>query len=404
MAGKRAFLLAGMLVLCLPSVFAQAVSISQGSPPHEQRFFIDREGEQARFIQRLVWEEARYALRYVVIVQRLGQDGYYHELERASVYENFIDVSLYAGRYRFKVEVYDLVDEFAFSTEWQSFEILRALQPALTGFSPGRFFLDTDDVWELTLRGENLLPESVFYLVRGDIRIMPRWHTGDGESALLVFEMGSLVPGEFYVYVRNSGGLDTQLGTFAITFQRPFDLNISVGFAPIVPLYGFLFNDFSFNNFTVEAPFPDSFYALGAVARINFIPVKRLWGYLGVELSSSLTVLEHPGEHFTASTFFLNTHLGLLYQRYFFRRNFALNLTLGAGITTLMNFHYTYPGGHQTDSKTVHYPSVIAGLSVKWFFFSPFFVNAGVDFIHVFSPEEPMPGFIRPSLGVGVRL
>ena len=404
MAGKRAFLLAGMLALCFSPAFVQALTVTQGGLMQGQRFFIDREGEEARFIQRLIWEESMYALRYLVIVQRLEDDGYYREAERASVYENFIDVSLYAGSYRFRVEVFDLVDEFAFSTDWQYFEILRALQPELSGFSPDRFLLDADEVWELTLHGENLLPGSVFYLVRGDIRIMPRRHTSDGTSALLVFEMGSLIPGEYYVYVRNPGGLDTRLGTFAIAFQRPFDLNISLGFAPLVPLYGFLFNDFTLNNFTVDAPFPDSFYALGAVTRISFIPFKRVWGYLGLELSSSLTILEHERAYFTANTFFLNAHLGLLYQRYFFERNFAFNLTLGAGVTSLMNFHYTYPVGPQTESKTAHYISAIAGLSVKAFFFSPFFISAGVDFIHVFSPEQPMPGVIRPFVAAGVRL
>jgi len=402
MAGKGVPLFLGMFVLCLSPAFAQLAALAPG--PQGQGFFIDREGEEARFIQRLIWEEAVYALRYVVIVEQLEPDGSSSEVFRASVSGNFIDISLHAGQYRFRIEVYDLVDEFAFSTEWQYFEILRALQPGLTGFSPEAFFLDTDEIWELTVHGENLLPDSIFYLVRGNVRIMPLRHTGEGDSATLVFDMGSLIPGQYYLYVINPGGLDTRLGTFAITFQRPFELNISLGFAPIVPLYGFLFDDFTFNDYTVVAPFPDSFYVLSAIARINVIPFKWTWGQLGVELSSSLTMLEHQREHHTANTFFLNTHLSLLYQRYFFRRNFAFNLIVGAGITTLFDFHYTYPIGPQTESKTPHYVSAIAGISVKGFFLSPFFISAGVDFIHIFSPEGSMPGFIRPSIGIGVRL
>ena len=404
MADKRAFFLLGIFALCLSPAFAQLAANTPGDPFQGQRFFIDREGDEIFFIQRLIWEEAVYALRYVVIVEQPEQDGSYSEVFRASIEENFIDVSLNAGQYRFRVEVYDLVDEFAFSTEWEYFEILRALQPELTGFSPQAFFLDADEIWELTLRGENLLPEASFYLVRGDIRIMPRRHSGEGESAHLVFDMGTLIPGQYYIYVINPGGLNARLGTFAITFQRLFDLNISLGYAPIVPLYGFLWDDFSVNGYMIEAPFPGSFHALGAVARISFVPFKRIWGYLGAEISSSLAAFEHERPYYTTNAFFLNAHLSLLYQRYFFRRNFAFNIILGAGITTLLDFHYTYPTGQQTENQTTHYASVIAGFSVKGFFFSPFFVSAGVDFIHVFSPEGSMPGFIRPSLTVGVRL
>ena len=401
MAGKRAFVLLGIVALSLPPAFAQT---APGDPLQGQRFFIDREGDEVRFIQRLVWEEAAYAFRYAVIVEQQEHDGSYSEVFRGSTRENYIEVSLNAGRYRFRVEVFDLVDELAFSTEWQSFEIARAFQPELTGFSPPAFFLDTDQAWELILLGENLLPETDFYLVLGDVRIIPITHTVEGDSARLVFDLRSLIPGQYYIRAINPGGLDAVIGPFAITFQRPFDLNITLGFSPIVPLYGFLFHDFTFDGFTVPAPFPDSLYTLSGGVRINFVPFKRAWGQMGVELSSSLTAFEHQREHHAAHTFFFNTHVSFLYQRYFFRRNFALNLILGAGITTLVDFHFTYPVGSPTDGKTPLYVSAIAGISLKGFFFSPFFLSAGADFIHVFSPEGSMPGFIRPFVAVGIRL
>ena len=384
--------------MCLSPAFAQ---LAASTSPQEQSFFIDREGEEPRFIQRLFWEEAMYALRYAVIVEQLEQDGSYSEVFRASTSESFIDLPLYAGHYRFRVDVFDLVDEFAFSTEWQYFEILRAFQPRLTSFSPQAFLIDSTETWELNVRGENLLPESRFYLVRGNVRINPQRHTSEGDSATLVFYRASLGSGRYYLYVINPGGLDARLGTFVI--RRSIDLNISLGFAPIIPLYGFLFDDFTFLDYSVVAPFPDSFYALSAIARINFIPFKRTWGYMGAELSSSLSALEHQREHHTANAFFLNTHLSLLYQRYFFRRNVALNLIAGLGITTLFDFHYTYPAGPQTESMTPHYVSAIAGISVKGFFLNPFFISAGIDFIHIFSPEGSRPGFLRPSFALGVR-
>ncbi|MCL2374128.1 MAG: hypothetical protein FWC65_02685 [Treponema sp.] len=392
MADKRWFLIAGLLALCLYPVFGQS-------------FFIDRTGDEPRFIQRLAWEDAQYFLRYRVIVEQQAQDGSYREALRETVEENFIYVSLYPGWHRFRVEVYDLLDEMAFSTDWQNFYIAHALQPKLTDFAPRVFYLDDGDLrWEITLRGENLLPQSEFFLMRGNARIIPLSHTSEGDAAHLVFCARSLAAGEFEIMVINPGGLEAHAGTLAANFRRAFDLNISVGFAPIVPLYGFFWNDFTFQGSTVAAPFPAGFYPLGAAARISFIPFRRAWGNLGLDLSGSVAFLEHERTQRTAIAYLLNTHLSLMYQRYFLQRNFAYNIVVGAGITTLMNFHYTYAVGVQTGNRTPHYASALAGFSVMGFFLRPFYISAGADFIHIFSPEGSAPGFIRPSVAAGVRL
>ena len=430
----KVFLFAGMLTLSLSPVFAQAddtpvvgdtaagaavtgtaesagmggeTGDTAGGEPggdtgEQLNYYIDRSGDEPRFIQRLLWEEAELVMRYVVIVEHLKDDGSYGEVERVSVEQAFAEFSLIAGKYRYHLEVYDLLDELCFITEWHDFNIIRALQPELVSFSPQAFYLDEDVRWELTLRGQNLIPESEIYLVQGGAKIEPLSHTGEGVSSLLVFAGPSLIPGEYQIYVRNPGGLDTLLGTFAITNRKPFEFNISVGYAPTAPLYGYLFRD----SGGLEAPFIDRFYPLGAAAWISFIPIKRTWGYLGAEVSASFSYLVHEKEHYTSKSFFLNTHLNVLYQKYFFKRFLAFNARVGAGASTLLNYHYEYDKGPSTEDKTEWYPSILAGVSLTVFFRKPFYINAGADFIQMFSPPADgiMSGFVRPFATVGVNL
>ena len=403
MANKMRNFISVILLTCISlSAFAQAenpAAETAEAAPSEINYYIDYSEAEPRFIQRLIWEQSNFVYRYEVIVERQQNNGSFTEVERLSTEESFAEVSLPAGNYRYQINLFDLLDEYASTTRWREFEIIRALQPELAGFSPSNFYLDEEKNWVITLRGQNLLQRSEIFLVDGNRMIRAQSHTSEGNTSIAVFSPVSLSVGKFYVYVRNPGGLDTRLGTFTIANKKPFDMNISVGYAPIIPLYGYLFKDSD-----IEAPFPDSFYLLGAGAKISIVPFKRVWGNLGLEVSSSFTKLKHDFGSYTPEANALNTHLSFLYQLYFFEKFLALNVSLGAGAFTLMDFHYKYPVGNPTENITSAIPSAAAGLSFMIFVFKPFFINLGADFIHAFSVDSPMPGFITPFLHVGFQL
>ena len=413
METKKIFLLLILFPLCLYIVFAQTAqnvilpdeaddAQRAASLQEEANYYIDRSGNEPRFIQRLIWEEGRYVYRYEVVVEKLEQTGYI-EVDRVSVEVNYAEVSLTVGQYRYRVEVYDLFDELSSITPWWQFEIIRAIQPSLSSFNPRIFYLDEDEVWEISVRGQNLTSRSVFYLVQGSRRIHPVSVEIEGNSANLVFSGNSLVTGEYDIYAVNPGGLDAQQGPFTITNRKLTDLNISLGYSPIIPLYGFLFKDTP----EIQAPFTGAFYPLGISAKISFIPIKRVWGNFGIEASGSFAMLEQESEFYTAGAFLLDTHLNLLYQKYFFKRTFSVNIGIGAGFTSLLNLSYKFRLGSSTEDINSTYLSAAAGVSFSYFINRSFFINAGVDFIHVFSilaGDSPMPAFIRPFVGAGMQL
>jgi len=393
MVNKKLFLFMVFIFLGFCLIFAQEED--------DVNYFIDFSERDPRFIQRLIWEESEFVLRYVVIIEKREANGSFSHIDRISTEETFVEVSLAVGNYRYQVELYDLFDIYASTSAWREFEIIRALQPTLTGFSPSIFYLDEDEVWEITVRGRNLLPESDIYLIEGNRIIRPIRHTVDGNQSLLVFNGISLATGRYEVYVRNPGGLSTSLGTFTITNKKPFDINLSLGFAPVTPFYGYLFKDFG----ELDAPFPGEVYLMGAVFKANFIPFKRVWGSLGVEASAAISYFTHKHDTYSAYAFLLDTHLSFLYQYYFIRKYFAVNISVGAGFSTLLNFWYEYPQGPPYDEIPLHTrPSAIAGLSFSMFAFRPFYINFGADFVHIFSAEnDPWPGYLRPYIKAGIQ-
>ena len=367
----------------------------------ELNYYIDLSGKNPQFVQRIVWEMALYVSRYEVIVEERLEDGTYSEAGRESVTENFAEFSLSAGSYRYRIDVYDLLDEFSYSTEWLAFNVLPALQPVIKKISPRVFIMGKNDALELKLNGQNLLPESEYSLVQNDIFIIPESIISDEDSAVLLFPEDSLAPGKYSVFIRNPGGLTVQSGAFTIKNNKFTEWNLSLGYAPIFPLYGYLFKDSG-----LEAPFSGIIYPIGGVLRVGFIPFSFSFGNLGLEFSASLNYLKEEMDYYTTKAFLINSSLAILYQKYFLNETFSINANLGAGISALTNFHYEYLVGPSTENKNSVYPSVLVGFSFSYFFYKPFYLNAGMDFIHIFSPkgDGKMPGLIRPFVSVGMKI
>jgi hypothetical protein len=224
--------LAGLFFAGPPS-FAQEVqqdNFGQGN------YYIDSSEGEPRFIQRLMWEHTDYVLRYEVTVEKLSDNEEYVQIERYGTEENFAVFSLTAGSYRFHVDLYDLFDDLAYTTDWHEFEIIRALRPELISFTPQIFYLSAESERKIILRGHNLIPESEIYLVREDTVLGYIMHPmnidTDGDYAIIELYKALLVPGEYAIYVRNPGGMEAQLGTFKIATRPPANpIFTTVGFS-----------------------------------------------------------------------------------------------------------------------------------------------------------------------------
>ncbi|GHV75556.1 hypothetical protein AGMMS49942_03770 [Spirochaetia bacterium] len=377
--------------------------------PHDSgNFFIER---TQRFIQRLSWIQDEAVFRYEVTIEA-EQDGAYKGVVWESTKDNFLNVSLPPGRYRYQIGVYNFLDELEYTMDWVYFTVLNALQPTIHRFTPTEFFPGNWGPWRITVTGENIAAgaEGSLHPLDGSGQVIyPEKSEIEGTAARLTFSKKQLTPGLYEVYIRNPGGLEDSSGVFTVhppngraqngkesafkendSTTRP-DFIVSAGYAPLMPLYGELFREDAFIH-----PAPLGFTAKGGV-----LPLKRDWGYLGAELGASWNYLKEKKGEYTISAQVAEVQLGLLYQLRLPNPDLAFNFRLGAGIGILTDFHFEHADG-RNDTMAGMYLSLDAGVSFQWHIKEPFFIEAGVDFTHLTSPGDPsQPGYLQPVLNVG---
>jgi hypothetical protein len=417
MADKRPL----FFVLLLPFILLPGFLRGQElSPDAGGSYYIDRTEEEARFIQRLVWEKVDNVYRYEIAVEKQDSAGAYAEILRESRTENFIELSLASGLYRYRVTIYNLLNRPVGISDWIPFRVFPALQPELYSFT--QTFLpaeegDPQGGVEITLYGVNLVEGSearFLSLDSGGVPVAPLAWIPAGESARVVFDGEALRPGRYRVSIRNPGGLE---GFLEITVEpppvagpsvvspaepvsgstedsvprRPFDLSVSAGYAPLIPLHGYLFT-----------PFDDVFYPAGAFLRIEFVPLRQSWGDLGLELAPSWNMLKSDD---------ITVHIGALhlngtYHRRFPGQTMAFVFRLGAGVNPVYGMN---SGGQSSDSLFTWIASVNSGIAFRWYTrpvqnpeqtAGTFYVEIGVEYTHLFAADSPA-GYIRPSLGAG---
>lgn len=174
--------------------------------------------------------------------------------------------------------------------------------------------------------------------------------------------------------------------------QRP-DFIVSAGYAPLLPLYGALFQDDAFTS---------PFFPLGASIRLGLIPLKRSWGYVGAELGISWYTLKDEKERYTVSLHVPEAQLDLLYQLWLPKHTMAFKFRLGAGLNFIGNFFYNYGEAVSDPGQSALFLSLDTGISFQWHIMGSFFIDAGADFTHVLSTGEPsQPGYLRPAFNFG---
>ncbi|MDR1239655.1 MAG: hypothetical protein LBK27_06050 [Treponema sp.] len=347
--------------------------------------------EGVQIIQRLSWIRDENDFRYEVIIERQNANGSYSQILRQSRTENFIEISLAGGRYRYRILVYNLLDRFEYSTNWAAFTIDRARPPVLRRISPDHVTLTGEDtVWVIELEGTNLLPESELSLrpLAGGETILPVEYTAfpGGNGGRVVFRSLGLAAGRYELCVRNFGGFEARKNCVVL---NPFSAGwfASLSAAPPVPVYGYL-----------RDLFDGGIYPPGISFRAGFLPLAGNWGSLGAETGVSWNYLSVTKTGLSASAHFFDVRLNLLYQ-YTLSPHLALGFRLGGGGTLTPGLSYTIRGYKQAPIST-WIPSMNGGLSLQWIFYPRFFAELGLDYVNLFSVDGSQ-GLLFPFIGFG---
>jgi hypothetical protein len=363
-----------------------------GSDRGENSFRLVETPQGLQIIQRLSWFRDENDFRYEVIIEKQDENGFYIQILREDRTENFIEVSLAMGRYRYQVLVYNLLDRLEYSTNWAVFSIARARLPVLDRIRPSYLVLTgADELLTIELKGTNLLPESELSLHPAGAEgspVLPVEYTAfpSENGGQVVFRSADLAAGRYELYIRNPGGFEAKREC-VVRKRPPFDLFVSASYTPAFPVYGYL-NDF----------FDGGIYPQGFSLRADFLPLRRPWGDLGMGAFVSWNYLSATQTGLDASARILNTHLNLLYQ-YTLSPRLVLTVRLGGGQTSVMDLSYDLNGIVQDPFSTWMF-SLAGGVSLKWLFHPHGFAELGLDYANLFAVDGPQ-GLLLPFIGAG---
>jgi hypothetical protein len=387
---KRAALL--LAVLCSGSLlFAQEVSgASSGAVTSDYR--LDEDG---KIRQRITWTRAN-AYFYEVEIEKLGSGAVWELEMKERTEQNFLETALPPGMYRYRILNYNVLGRVGAVSEWTGIRVFVAKQPEAESCSPAAWFVDSlEEEFTLTLRGRNLVEEAQVYIAAAKagakpVRPSSVTYSADESSITAVFRAEGLELGAYEIVIINPGGMKQVRKGFSAGFSHPLDINVSLGYAPVLPLYGYLFDAYD-----------DSFYPPGFYGRVSVVPVKRLWGWIGFELAPHYANLETANSRYRLSGHMTGVYTDLLFQKWMRHFTLALDLRLGGGFTTVSNVKFNHKDGSRSEETGTMLFALNAGASVQWILWKNMFVEAGMEYVQLVSSQSPVPGFIRFNTAVG---
>jgi hypothetical protein len=368
--------------------------------------------EKTEIIQRINWEKEDDVLKYELIIEKNGGGSFTRFLDNTTE-ENGVEISLPPGEYRYRVLVYDLLGRQSPAPEWSRLNVLPALKPEIISISPQ--FIDlADSNTTINLSGNNFSPNAEVYFIpaeSGDksqrdvlsqaVPVDKADYSAMDTSAQLKLAGLPLVKGFYDIVIKNPGGLFSVWrnykitdGVEYITEKKPaahFQISTGAAYTMLIPVSG-SFNDSIKGNISPA----------GASARFGINRPLKSYGIFGIELAAYWHSLTASQNSPIISGNFTDVQINILYQIKMLNQRIGINARIGGGLAYFFDLQFSEVYSDEFQINESLMPIGAASLSVSWFFYKTFFVDIGVEYVHIFSSDGSMPAYIRPLICFGL--
>ncbi|GHU41632.1 hypothetical protein FACS1894190_09970 [Spirochaetia bacterium] len=361
--------------------------------------------QKSQIVQRLSWPAENDVFSYEIEIEKKEPNGWTPVVSEKTV-EPYIELSLESAEYRYRVTVYDLLGRKRPSADWSSLRVLQALQPEVYSVSPGLFHIEDDQPVNIKITGKNLIKNSRIFLVSSEGKnIEPDKFSPEknSEKAEISFDKNKLVSGSYAVKVSNPGGLETLKPGIVINHGKEAKgeipvsdkkFSLSQGWGMLIPL-----------NAIFARYFDMPFSPIGIDMHLSYRLFSFRFGKFGLDLSPSWSYLsaEHNDDlngYWSVSAHMISISFNILYEAQFFNGRLRLDARIGGGLTFLADLRLFINEIGQRESLAGWIPRANALISVDFFVFNAFYVEAGVEFFMLFTGEA-LPIYLRPSVCVG---
>lgn len=393
MRNKRfmTFLISSFIFLIGNKIFAQEAN----NVNNNSSYFLNDDNE---LVQRFSWQGNKNVYRYEFILEQLNEKtDEYVQIQFIDTRETEVTLPLNAGKYRYYLNIYNYLNFLDYSTEYINFEIIKTYHPIITSVSPTVIYLEEPQTGIFTVEGMELRPETVFTLESNIYEIQAKVLTTDtdyGKTRIRI-DPELLDSGTYYIRAVNPGGLFDTSGTIKITFKKPMDLDVAVGYSPVALLdidKTKDINDETHNDTLVEFFSGEDrsgiFWPLGFNTRITFIPFKSAGVFLGTGLGINYFNLHYDSYdggqlNYTINAPAYTAHLDFVSQ-FVLKKTLPWKLVLdvhtGAGIFGFYGLYFHFPN---FDSPKIWSADVCldAGISLQVYRWTRFYFEFGSDFL-----------------------
>jgi len=378
---------------------------AQESSPESPGFYVDTSKGEPVFKQRLVWDKEDYVLYYEVSIQIFS--GRFRDYRVEKTKNNYIEVSLNPGRYRYSVTPYDLLERRCDSSDWEEFSITTAYQPEIIKIVPEYFYMDQNKNRVLLISGNNIFDDSEIYLRNEENELFPIDKVVTNNSSVkLTFNDDLLIPGIYEIYIKNPGGLVVTLGGFFVGYNKQIEAFFKLGFNPILPIGGEL-----------EEIFGPYLYYPGVTFRLESLSSQRASYKAGLEFALSFYRLEEkfsirPPNLTGGDGYYSNVGMSLFdfclnvsfQKRYNHLRN-AITLSFGFGFTAFNGSGYTYEKYpyQEKNEFTKNELNSYADLGISGLFLmnESYYLETAVDLVYYFTGVATF--LLRPRISMVIK-
>ncbi|MBD5441028.1 MAG: fibronectin type III domain-containing protein [Treponema sp.] len=412
---KRTLLLTTIFLttnFCIGKICAQEISEFES----EKNYYIEKDSRQrTKFVQRLSWQEIPNVEHYEVEIQKFSGDSNFPSADskddwktvfKETVPQNFVEVSLESGIYRFQISATNLLDRGKKSA-WERFVVLKAQMPKINSVHPKKVYVNStkNENGIFTLRGENFLEQTLFALhaaegegseqeiLQGEILdISP-----DGKTARVQFDSEKIQEGSYKILAKNPGDFsDFSETLFAKTKFISFE-SVQLGASYFLPV--------SVYDGTLEKYMDSKISLFNAGADIALLFLVKNKMHFGAGLKANYSRISAQPEFYELSGNYLTAMFNLIYQAHIIPQKLVLDFHASVGVAMIFDTHFDY--------KIVEFSSPnlnSAGLAFGGGFalqYYPgkakhFFVAAGADFVHAEFMDMSC-GTFSPQISFGVK-
>lgn len=371
---------------------AAKVLRAEQAEQEEKDYYIRETPEGSVFIQKLSWDAVPDAMRYDVVLEKQSESGNWEAHDTTTTDASTLEVSLFAGKYRYKVLVYNFLDMIEIESEWFEITVIRAIFPRIDSFSPKIFYLEEEkNIGLLRVQGENLSEDTIFTL---EMTTVPE-HTLTGvivkkddknREVEVQFEIDDIDIGSYILIAKNPGGLSISENFTVVKFPKSYNLNITVGYvATLAP------------SVTDASNSSDKlFLPLGFSTRITYIPVKRSFGYFGVELAASWIQIKNTLNNYKVSSNLFPLNLNFVYQFPLIKGRLILDTHIGAGLIFFHDLQLDFSNDVMSPPINTIGFSANVGVALQVHLIRHAYAEIGVDYTLAF-PKNSMFQMISPS-------